>query len=195
MIGLDQLSLVLQNMIMMMRKEEQRYIGGYKNNDNDDKHCAYWWCWWWLCWGWGWWGWWWWRWLYTVQAELDKRESQWAQAVDTLKLRSCEEQVLFFLLFSYVFQLGCCFILMCFVPGAACGESATSGQMSRSSWSRNGSGEIIIADFPAVFFHIFNFDICHEIQIQVPKVENKSQLSRAIFQNNHDNQKSCIARA
>ena len=35
-----------------------------------------------------------------VQAELDKRESQWAQAVDTLKLRSCEEQVLLFAFFG-----------------------------------------------------------------------------------------------
>ena len=28
-----------------------------------------------------------------TQAELDKRESQWAAAVDNLRLRSCEEQV------------------------------------------------------------------------------------------------------
>ena len=35
-----------------------------------------------------------------------------------------------------------------------------------------------LADFPAVFFHICKFDITHEIQI--PKDENKSQLSRAI---------------
>ena len=26
---------------------------------------------------------------------------------------------------------------------------------------------ISLADFPAVFFHICNFDICHEIQIQI----------------------------
>ena len=29
-----------------------------------------------------------------LQAELDKRESQWAAAVDNLKLRNCDEQVL-----------------------------------------------------------------------------------------------------
>ena len=75
-----------------------------------------------------------------VQAELDKRESQWAQAVDTLKLRSCEEQVLLFAFFGFfslppsirmLFYTN--LIVMLFVPGAACGESATSGQMSRSS--------------------------------------------------------------
>ena len=36
----------------------------------------------------------------------------------------------------------------------------------------------LLADFPAVFFHIYNFDICHE---QLPRDENKCQLSRAIY--------------
>ena len=31
--------------------------------------------------------------MVITQAELDKRESQWAAAVDNLRLRSCEEQV------------------------------------------------------------------------------------------------------
>ena len=53
--------------------------------------------------------------LYNVQAELDKRESQWAQAVETLKLRSCEEQVNHFFCpffcFFFSFKWGaCCFI-------------------------------------------------------------------------------------
>ena len=40
-----------------------------------------------------------------------------------------------------------------------------------------------VADFPAVFFHICGFDICHETQNDKYKYqnhENKSQLSRAI---------------
>ena len=32
--------------------------------------------------------------MMILQAELDKRESQWAAAVDNLKLRNCDEQVL-----------------------------------------------------------------------------------------------------
>ena len=38
---------------------------------------------------------------------------------------------------------------------------------------------VLLTDFPAVFLYICNFDICHEIQI--PKDEDKNQLSRAIF--------------
>ena len=34
--------------------------------------------------------------MMILQAELDKRESQWAAAVDNLKLRNCDEQVLFY---------------------------------------------------------------------------------------------------
>ena len=40
---------------------------------------------------------------------------------------------------------------------------------------------VSLADFPAVFFHICNFDIRQELQIQIPKDENKGQLSRAIY--------------
>ena len=36
-----------------------------------------------------------------------------------------------------------------------------------------------LADFPAVFFHISNIDICHEMQI--PKDENKSKWRMAIY--------------
>ena len=44
----------------------------------------------------------------------------------------------------------------------------------------NKDGQGTVANFPAVFIHICNFDICNEIQI--PKDENKSQLSRAIYE-------------
>ena len=37
-----------------------------------------------------------------------------------------------------------------------------------------------LADFPTVFFHISGFDICNETLTNIPRDENKSQLSRAI---------------
>ena len=43
-----------------------------------------------------------------TQAELDKRESQWAAAVDNLRLRSCEEQVGCKYKFKYNLRLGMC---------------------------------------------------------------------------------------
>ena len=43
-----------------------------------------------------------------TQAELDKRESQWAAAVDNLRLRSCEEQVGCKYKYKYNLRLGRC---------------------------------------------------------------------------------------
>ena len=46
--------------------------------------------------------------LLFTQAELDKRESQWAAAVDNLRLRSCEEQVGCKYKYKYNLRLGRC---------------------------------------------------------------------------------------
>ena len=43
-----------------------------------------------------------------TQAELDKRECQWAAAVDNLRLRSCEEQVGCKYKYKYNLRLGRC---------------------------------------------------------------------------------------
>ena len=42
------------------------------------------------------------------------------------------------------------------------------------------TAEVEHGRFPCCGFHICNFDICHETQIQIQNRENKSQLSRAI---------------
>ena len=46
--------------------------------------------------------------MVMTQAELDKRESQWAAAVDNLRLRSCEEQVGCKYKYKYNLRLGRC---------------------------------------------------------------------------------------
>ena len=46
--------------------------------------------------------------MLLTQAELDKRESQWAAAVDNLRLRSCEEQVGCKYKYKYNLRLGRC---------------------------------------------------------------------------------------
>ena len=63
-----------------------------------------------------------------------------------------------------------CYVMLCYVTYDMC--DITPINVCVCGW-------VALADFPAVFFHICNFDICHEIQI--PKDENKSQLSRAIY--------------
>ena len=40
---------------------------------------------------------------------------------------------------------------------------------------------VLLADFPAVLFHICNFDICNEIQTKILMDGNKSQLRKAIL--------------
>ena len=48
--------------------------------------------------------------MMILQAELDKRESQWAAAVDNLKLRNCDEQVL---LYSVVVAVVVVVVVLC----------------------------------------------------------------------------------